>query len=238
MSAADKLKNLMRRAGITFRALASRAGYAGASSIQTHLAADQEYLTVDVAIRLARAFDGLGTPPLKYTDVVRTLSGVQVASASPAEPVPATALPSRPLSVVAAVQAGAWRPTEEWGELLYTVTVPVPPQWAAYDLIGVEVRGPSMDRLYPPGTVLICVSYLDLQREPRHGERVIVQRYRGAEVEATVKEYRRDADGVIRLWPLSGHPDHQAPVRLVDGAGVDEIRVTHRVVAAIVSEPA
>jgi hypothetical protein len=240
-TAATKLKALMKRAGITFRGLARRAGYAGASSIQTHLAGSRDYLTADVAIRLGRALDGLGTPPLRYADVVRQLAGIEVAdrgkSASLDRSV-APAVPSRPLPVVAAVQAGAWQVAETWGEQQYTVTVPVPPQWAAYDLVGIEVRGPSMDRLYPPGTVLICVSYLDLGREPRHGERVIVQRFRGSEVEATCKEIRRDGDGVVRLWPLSTHPDHQAPIRLVDGAGADEIRVTHRVVAAIVSEPA
>lgn len=240
MTAADKLKALMRRAGITFRALAKRAGYAGASSIQTHLAGDRDRLSVDVAMRLARALDGLGKPPLHYADVVRQLSGAEVNDGNTAtlDGVVGAHIPSRPLRVIAAVQAGAWQVAETWGELQYTVSVPVPPQWAAYDLVGIEVRGPSMDRVYPPGTVLICVSYVDLAREPRHSERVIVQRFRGAEVEATCKELRRDADGVIRLWPLSSHPEHQAPIRLVDGAGADEIRVTHRVVAAIVSEPA
>lgn len=237
MTAANRLKALMRRAGVTFRELAKRAGYAGASSIQTHLADDREYLSVDVALRLARALDGLGSPPLRAADVVRALSGVALSDRPAPASTTSTALPSRSLRVIAAVQAGAFMPAAEWGELQYTVTVPVPPQWAAYDLIGVEVRGPSMDRVYPPGTVLICVSYLDLSREPRHGERVIVQRFRGEDVEATCKEIRRDADGIVRLWPLSNHPDHQAPVRLLDGPGADEIRVTHRVVAAIVSEP-
>lgn len=236
-----KLKSLMKRAGVTFRDLAKRAGYAGPSSIQTHLADEREHLSVDVAIRLARALDGLGTPPLRYEDVVQQLGGISVSDrGKPAtlDGLVSSALPSRPLKVIAAVQAGAWQAAEEWGMLQYTVTVPVPPQWAAYDLVGIEVRGPSMDRIFPPGTVLVCVSYVDLGREPRHGERVIAQRFRGSDVEATCKEYRRDGDGVIRLWPLSSHPDHQAPVRLLDGAGAEEIRVTHRVVAAIVSEPA
>lgn len=242
-TAAAKLKRLMTHAGLTYRALAERAGYKGPSSIQTHMKDDAEVISVDVAIRLARALEGLGSPPLTYADIVATLSGVAVknghAGAKPRAatldtPVGST-VKSRPLRIIAAVQAGSWRQAAEWGAgLEYTVTVPVPPQWAAYDLVGIEVHGPSMDRVYPPGTVLVCVSYLDLAREPRHGERVIVQRFRGGDVEATCKEYRRDADGVVRLWPLSAHPDFQAPVRLDEDV---DTRITHRVVAAIVSEP-
>jgi len=230
----------MRHADLSFRALAKRAGYAGASSIQTHLDEEADVISVDVAIKLARSLEGLGTPPLVFADIVRVLSGVALVGVTVSKPQEAsvTLVSSRVLRITGAVQAGNWMNASNSGDLQYSVTVPVPPQWSGYDLIGLEVRGPSMDRIYPPGTILICVAYSDLSRQPRHGERVIVQRFRGDEVEASCKEYRRDVDGIIRLWPVSNHPDHQAPLRLLEEPGAEEIRVTHRVVAAIVTEPA
>lgn len=108
------------------------------------------------------------------------------------------------------------------------------PKYRGLEPIALEVRGPSMNRVYPHSTIVICVAYIDLGREPVHGERVVVQRRRGDVVEASVKEYRRDGDGTPRLWPLSTHPEHQAPIRAADG---DEVLITHKVISAQIDEP-
>ena len=78
-----------------------------------------------------------------------------------------------------------------------------------------------MDRIYPDGTILICVALDDLGRGARSGERVVCQRQRGSgEYEITVKEY------VVRggrhwLIPHSTDPRYQSPIELAPGDHAD-----------------
>lgn len=141
------------------------------------------------------------------------------------------------VTVRGAVQAGVWSAAAEWPEdERYETLVRINPKYRGLEPIALEVRGPSMNRVYPHNTIVICIAYIDLGREPVHGERVVVQRRRGDVVEASVKEYRRDGDGTPRLWPLSTHPDHQAPIRAADGDD-DDVRITHKVISAQIDEP-
>lgn len=117
--------------------------------------------------------------------------------------------------VIGEVQAGHWLEAAEWprGDWM-PVIVPIDPAYEHLPRFGLLVRGPSMNQLYPDGSVLICVKLIDLNREPISGERVIVHRTRGGTiVEATVKEYV-ERDGHKRLIPRSDHPDHQTPLEL------------------------
>ena len=67
-----------------------------------------------------------------------------------------------PIKPCAFLDANEWHP-EDW----YRVRVPVPEQWRKFPLFGLEVRGPSMNRRYPEGTILICVGILDAAIEPQ-----------------------------------------------------------------------
>jgi len=65
------LNRLRDRAGLSLRALAAKAGYAAASSIQRY--ADPEFdgsLGVDVAQRFADAMEGTGDPPIARAEVL------------------------------------------------------------------------------------------------------------------------------------------------------------------------
>lgn len=104
------------------------------------------------------------------------------------------------------------------------------------DRFGLRVEGDSMNQLYPPGTILECVSVFGhIEIEP--GKRVIVLRERtDGKVEATVKELVEDND---ELWlvPRSTNPAHQA--FKLDDSGDPEIvetRITAIVVASIRQE--
>jgi SOS-response transcriptional repressor LexA len=116
------------------------------------------------------------------------------------------------------VQAGAWREAIEWdGENWYALTVPTDERYPGIERFGLEVRGPSMNLLYPEGTVVICVRYGDIARLPKHGERVIcLRRDRHGSFEATVKEYQVDTQGRHVLWPRSTEPEFQQPFVLPD----------------------
>lgn len=133
--------------------------------------------------------------------------------------------------VLGAVQAGTWSTALEWPpDRRYQVFFKPVSTYREIKTFGLEVLGSSMDKVYPPGSVLICVKLLDLHRELRSGERVIVYQVRGDEIEATAKEYIVDEEGQIWLWPRSNDPRHQTPLTYpTPGTGVDEIRI-HAVV--------
>lgn len=141
------------------------------------------------------------------------------------------------LHVRGAVQAGRWAEAMEWHpDEWQKISLPRPDGHRSY--FGLTVRGPSMNQVYPEGTILVCVPFHDYDHALEDGDHVIVQRWQGGQVEATVKEMRRAPDGAIWLWPRSDHPEHQAPIALPRNGhahpeydGTDEIRVVAVVVA-------
>lgn len=113
-----------------------------------------------------------------------------------------------------AVQAGVWREAIEW-EMSdwYPVTVPQDARFPGIERFGLEVRGKSMDLIYPEGTIVICIRFADLGRLPKSGERVIcLRRSKTSEYEATIKEYDLDANGRHILWPRSSLKEYKNPI--------------------------
>jgi phage repressor protein C with HTH and peptisase S24 domain len=125
--------------------------------------------------------------------------------------------PASPTSVWVAghVQAGDFREAVEWDRSLwYPVDVPVPNRFRG-KAKALEVRGNSMNLIYPPGSIAIWVDLLDF-RPPRDSDKVVVYAHRSdGTIEATVKELR--VDGTNRwLWPRSDDPLHQSPINAAD----------------------
>jgi len=141
--------------------------------------------------------------------------------------------PLKSITVKGSVQAGAWVESMEWDrDDWYTIKAPQDTRYGGIPRYGVEVRGPSMDLLYPQGTVLICVRFIDLDVEPQHGQRVVVaRRQANGLVEATVKEFQKDADGHTWLVPKSTHPQHQVPIPLNDGS-TEEVEIIALVIGS------
>jgi len=115
------------------------------------------------------------------------------------------------LSIKKTVAAGVWQVAqqldeEDWQTFTGSPDVVAPLR----DRYGVRVEGQSMDLIYPPGTILECVSYWGNEPIPS-GRRVIVQRERDSgEYETTVKEYVVGSDGVAWFVPRSSDPSFQA----------------------------
>lgn len=130
------------------------------------------------------------------------------------------------LQVKGAVAAGVWREAIEWPEddwVSYTggahIDAPMDRRF------GLVVEGDSMNEVYPPGTILDCVSTIGSGMYPQHKQRVVIVRRRiDGDVEATVKEYRREADGREWLVPRSYNPAFQTPIEL--GSAEDGIEET------------
>jgi transcriptional regulator with XRE-family HTH domain len=138
--------------------------------------------------------------------------------------------------IIGAVAAGEWREAvaypddeQEW------VEAQLPASYRNLDIQAFDVSGPSMNRVYPDGTLAFIASTQSF-RGPENGDRVLVIRHnRTGLVEATLKEYVIDDAGKKWLWPRSYDPMHQAPIDPSDKAEGDVV-VSGVVVAALVLE--
>ena len=159
------------------------------------------------------------------------------------------------LVVRGAVQAGVWRDAIEWPEAdwqTFTISGLSPKPNAAQPAFGLLVQGLSMNLVFPPGTILVCVRYADLGIAPSAGDHVICQqRQRTGLVEATIKELIHCPSGWW-LRPHSVSPAHQQAIPLgpscLDwdpahlhfqngtGADAEEIVIAARVVSAFQKE--
>lgn len=136
------------------------------------------------------------------------------------------------LYVKGEVAAGVWReafelPREEWKAFPGRPDVTVSEEFR----FGLRVVGDSMNMVYPPGTVVECVSLFG-GGEALPGKRVVVIRTNehGA-CEATVKELV-EQDGDLWLVPRSYNPAHQ-PIKLADEEpGIVETRIAAVVVSS------
>jgi len=142
------------------------------------------------------------------------IEAVTERQASAKEPVPLATI-----YVIGAVQAGIYREAIEWsGDEWYSMTVPNnDDRFPGIERFGLEVRGNSMDQIYPEGTIVLVVRFGDIARGPKPGERVVaLQRSpETSEYEATLKEYQLDAQGRHILWPRSSDPAFQTPFVLM-----------------------
>lgn len=131
------------------------------------------------------------------------------------------------------VAAGVWRAAAEWPESDWQsftgrsdVTAKVEHRF------GLCVVGDSMDLLYPPGTIVECVSTFG-HVEPTPGKRVVIVRQNDRhEFEATVKELV-EQDGKLWAVPRSTNLAHR-PIDLSSNEpGIVETRIVAVVVASI-----
>lgn len=149
--------------------------------------------------------------------------------------------PSGPrLFIKGEVAAGVWKEAFEWDRELW-----VPYQGGTHfdapmeARFGLSVVGESMNKVYPPGTILDCVSCLHADlRQFKSGQRVIVVRKRvDGEVEATVKEFQATDEGAW-LVPRSNNPAFQAPIPLSDGdPSIEEVAIVAIVKGSYRPEP-
>lgn len=147
---------------------------------------------------------------------------------------PSSAVPIGPrLFVKGEVAAGMWKPAFEWPEgdwQSFTgrsdVTADIEHRF------GLRVTGDSMDLIYPPGTIVECVSLFG-RAEALPGKRVvIVRRDEHGLFEATVKELV-EQDGALWAVPRSTNPTH-VPYKLNGPEpGIAETRIAAVVVSSV-----
>lgn len=147
------------------------------------------------------------------------------------EPVPGI---NRKVAVEGELQAGAWHEADDGSQLEGEyVQVPDDTRFPQFKYAAFRVRGPSMNRIMPDGCTVVCVSFIDLGRDPVDGEYVVVQRIkRSGLIEATVKRFVVE-NGRAVLRPESHDPRYQESLSLDGGPDDEEIRITARVIDVI-----
>ncbi len=147
---------------------------------------------------------------------------------------PSIAAPLGPqLFVKGEVAAGVWReaietPESEWQTFTGRADITANVEHR----FGLRVVGDSMNLVYPPGTIVECVSVFG-HVEVRPGRRVVIIRENeDGQCEATVKELV-EQDGALWAVPRSTNFAHQ-PVRLDHPEpGIRETRIGAVVVASV-----
>lgn len=134
---------------------------------------------------------------------------------TPDEPNGIVATPIQNVTVIGQVEAGSWQEALEWDEARrYLIAVPML-RSTAKSVFGLEVHGVSMNLEYRPGDVVVCVPLMEYHDELQNGKHVVCQRTcANGLIEATIKEYQKDGNGNVWLWPRSTDPEHQQPIRL------------------------
>lgn len=202
-----RLQRLINHSGLGLDAIAKRARYKGASSIQRYLSAaayKKQWLSRDVAERFANALEGQGDPPISRDEVL-ALAGV-------------VAAPDEPhidgLQYAGILEASAWRPVDMLVQATErTVPFARDPRYPAARQYAWEVRGDSMNKAQIfEGFIVRGVDLIDFQEhygDLRDGMIVVVERTRGGgmEIELTVKQLRLFADR-MELFPRSTNPKH------------------------------
>lgn len=125
---------------------------------------------------------------------------------------------TRQVAVLGDVQAGAWREIDDEPETPEMIPVYLA-GFEGAQLFALRVRGTSMDRHYPDGTMVIVCPAAEIG--VREGDHVVVRRRRGSLVETTLKEVVKEKGGVA-LWPRSSDPAFQDPIRVETVRDADE----------------
>lgn len=145
----------------------------------------------------------------------------------------------RRVTVSAHIQAGVWTESWEWPESdQYQVFIPNDPVFIGFKLHAAEARGPSMNKRYPEGTVLVFTDVNETMEDPVPGKRYIVERKRpSGETEHTVKLLHLDDEGRYWLVPESTDPRFQAPIAVDEGTGDgDTVSIIGRVCYSVSRE--
>lgn len=208
-----RLREFRDRAGMTLEAMAERSGFS--------------------VSQLSRWESGASNIPSERLPVLAAAYQCRIADIFDEDESPYLQL-GPTLQVKGAVAAGVWleareEPEDDWRSFTGRPDVVAPIR----DRFGLQVEGDSMNDLYPPGTIVECVSFLG-GAEIESGRRVIVERVReDGEREVTVKEYIRGDDGAEWLMPRSSNPAFQTPYKVGErDQGIAEVRILAVVVAS------
>ena len=130
------------------------------------------------------------------------------------EPAPSPSDDVAMVPLLGALAAGVWREARQGGEEPIEM-IPAPRAFLprAGVLYAARVEGTSMNKIYPPGSIVILKRSFDRAEDLTPGQRYHVERISvDGSVEETLKTVVRKADGSVWLVPESHDPEFLAPV--------------------------
>ncbi len=153
-----------------------------------------------------------------------TAAWLAYGAGSEAAPVLAPPRPSWPpmqtLPIIGEVAAGQWQTIDQEIDAPFydDIAVAPSPLYPADHQFGVVVRGTSINRVAPDGSVLACLDLRKARIPPRQRDVVIVEQRRagGHEIMRTAKRYV-EVDGAVELWPDSTDPRWKSPIVVEPG---------------------
>jgi transcriptional regulator with XRE-family HTH domain len=128
------------------------------------------------------------------------------------------------------VAAGIWREADIQDEPKYSA-VPIGPdeRYPPERQYALAVQGTSMNKRFPPGSFIVCVPWDTIERDPRDGDIVVVERRRDGMVESTVKKVVAKGRSV-KLSPESDDPRWQESYKLEPENDGDQVAIRALVV--------
>lgn len=127
-----------------------------------------------------------------------------------------TVVDSQTLPIKYEVGAGYWVELDHVAQVNYGSSVVMKdPVYSPFEQWLERVVGDSMDKDYPPGSLVHVVDAVSIGYAPRHGDHVILEvtRHQGLEMERSVKEVVMTPDGP-EFWPRSNNPRWSRPVSI------------------------
>lgn len=143
----------------------------------------------------------------------------------------------RRVTVRGYLKAGYWAEMVEWDrEEWYDVFVPDEPRDRRVSLYGGQISGPSMNKRYADGSVVILTPVVETGEQLVPGRRYHVRRTRAdGLVEETIKTFIVDAKGDRWFKPESDDPNHQSWISALGEKG-EIIEVIGRVTYSVQRE--
>jgi len=135
------------------------------------------------------------------------------------------------------VAGGVWIEVHENQDTEFRrVAVAPDPRYPTDAQYALTVRGNSVNKIAPDGSIIACVDIMASGVEVRDRDLVVVERRRGSIVETTVKRVRKAA-GKLELWPESDDPAHQEKLAIGPRKGDGEVIVKALVISTTVPVP-
>lgn len=209
----NNLKRMMKEKGINQQELGQAIGLAGSS------------ISMMISGTRKPSYESL----LAICKVLETTPNVLLSDEQPTDTIP----------VIGYVQAGLWQEARQWEVSDFKpIYMPTDERFNGKRVYALEIRGNSMNLIYPAGSCVVCVSaedYADVVGEIESGKKVVVERKNPMDmtIEATVKEFVKNEYGTY-LMPHSTDPSF-TPIRTDDGSA-GEVKITGVVIGSFRKE--
>ena len=209
----DKIKLAIKESGLTQLEISRRMGK-----------------SVALVNRWTKGDRDMSTPDIKkFCEICNITPGFLLSSEKDTSAIP----------VIGYVQAGLWQEALQWDQSDFKpIYIPTDDIFKGKRIYALEIRGDSMNLLYPTGSCVVCVSaedYFDCVGEIESGKKVVVRRVNPMDgsVEATVKQFIKDDTGTY-LKPQSTNAIYK-PIRIDDGS-CGETKITGVVIGSFRTE--